>query len=166
MKNFPHTLGFQSSLKNLTGFSGLKVFIINSFFGNTFLHSRKVTIIQLNLKSMETLSQTYEAAEAYAVFFKNVFNDPCLRESSTSSRSFDSLCLASVSGSGVSRPLSTCDLQNPAFITNGCCGIFILVLKFLFGVGLAQRSFHILWKQLALVPVFIKGNSALVTNYR
>jgi hypothetical protein len=48
----------------VTGFSGLKVFIITSFFENSFPHSRKMKIIPLNLKSMETLSQLYEAAEA------------------------------------------------------------------------------------------------------
>jgi hypothetical protein len=61
-------------------------------------------IIPLNLKSMETLSQPYEAAEAYAVFFKNVFINPYLRDSSTASWSSDSLSLVSVSDSNVSRP--------------------------------------------------------------
>jgi hypothetical protein len=64
---------------------------------------------------MKTLSRPYEAAETYAVFFKNVFSDPYVRESSTS-RSSDSLSLATVSGSGVPRKLSTCDLQNPTLI--------------------------------------------------
>jgi hypothetical protein len=50
--------------------------------------------------------------------------------------------------------------------SNHCFVIFIPVLKFIFNVGLSQRSFPTLWKQAALVPVFIKGNGALASNYR
>jgi hypothetical protein len=50
------------------------------------------------------LSQPCEAAEAFAECFKNVFNNAYLRDGSTASCLSDSLSLASVSDSDVSRP--------------------------------------------------------------
>jgi hypothetical protein len=47
------------------------------------------------------LSQPHDIAEAFAEYFKGVFNNPYLRDSSTASQSPDSLYLASVSDSDI-----------------------------------------------------------------
>ena len=75
-------------------------------------------------------------------------------------------CVYHLSDSSVPRSQSTCNLQNPPFIKNSCSNIFTPDLIFIFGIGLSQKNFHTIWKQLAVVPVFIKGNSALVTSDR
>jgi hypothetical protein len=80
--------------------------------------------------------------------------------------------LASVSGSDVHkaikrlRPSKSVGIDNiPVYIVKGCSDIFIPVLKFVFNLSLSQRSFLTLWKQTAVIPVFIKGSRALVSNY-
>lgn len=119
------------------------------------------------------LSQPREDAEAFANYFKSVFNNPYLRDSSTSFQSSDSLSLAPVSDSDVFkaikrlRPSKSVGIDNiPAFIIKGCSDIFVPVLKFIFNLSLCQRSFPNLWKQTAVIPVFKKGNRASVNNYR
>jgi hypothetical protein len=48
-----------------------------------------------------------------------------------------------------------------------CCpDILKTVLKFIFNLSLAQRIFPTLWKEVSVVPIFKKGKTALVNNYR
>jgi hypothetical protein len=51
----------------------------------------------------------------------------------------------------------------PSFIIKGCSEIF--VLKHIFDLSLSNGVFPSLWKEAAVVPIFKKGSSALVTNY-
>jgi hypothetical protein len=96
------------------------------------------------------LSQPYEAAEAFAVYIKSVFNNPHLRDSSTASRSWFlifSICLRLRRAKAIKRlrPSKFVGRDIPAFIINGSSDIFIPVLTFLFKLGLSQRSFPTLW---------------------
>jgi hypothetical protein len=54
----------------------------------------------------------------------------------------------------------------PNFIIKGCSEVLTPLLHHIFNLSLLTRSFPRLWKQAAVVPIFKKGNSALVTNYR
>jgi hypothetical protein len=54
----------------------------------------------------------------------------------------------------------------PNFVIKGCSEIFIPVLKHIFNLSLSQQYFPTERKQAAFVPVFKKGNSASVSNYR
>jgi hypothetical protein len=53
----------------------------------------------------------------------------------------------------------------PNFIIKGS-EIFTPLLHYIFNLSLLTGSFPRLWKQAAVMPIFKKGNSALVTNYR
>jgi hypothetical protein len=48
----------------------------------------------------------------------------------------------------------------PGFITKGCSGIFIPVLRHIFNLSLTQQYFPAAWKDTAIVPVFKRGNHA------
>jgi hypothetical protein len=52
------------------------------------------------------------------------------------------------------------------FVIKGCCEILVPVLRFIFNLGLSQNTFPNLWKQAAIVPVFKKGKTSSVGNYR
>jgi hypothetical protein len=52
------------------------------------------------------------------------------------------------------------------FVIKGCSEIFVPVLKHIFDLGLYQQYFPTIWKQVVIVPVFKKGNTASVSNYR
>jgi hypothetical protein len=54
----------------------------------------------------------------------------------------------------------------PNFLIKGCSEIFTPLLHYIFNLSLLTGSFPRLWKKAAVVPIFKKGNSALVTNYR
>jgi hypothetical protein len=54
----------------------------------------------------------------------------------------------------------------PSFVMKGCSEIFVPVLKHIFNLSLTQRYFPAVWKQVAVVPVFNKGNTASVSNCR
>jgi hypothetical protein len=84
----------------------------------------------------KNLSQPRDVAEAFAEYFKSVFNNPYLRDSFTASQSPDSLFLASVSDSNVLkaikrlRPSKSVGIDNiPAFIVKGCLDILYLFLN-------------------------------------
>jgi hypothetical protein len=47
----------------------------------------------------------------------------------------------------------------------GCSGIFTPLLTYIFNLSLTSVSLPWLWKQAAIVPVFKKGNSTIVSNY-
>jgi hypothetical protein len=54
----------------------------------------------------------------------------------------------------------------PSFIIKGCSEIFCHFLSHIFYVSLLQAKFPTLRKKVAIMPVFKKDNSALITNYR
>jgi hypothetical protein len=55
---------------------------------------------------------------------------------------------------------------NTDFVIMGFYKIFIPVLRFIFNLSLSQNTFPNLWKQEAIVPVFKKGTTSSVGNYR
>jgi hypothetical protein len=44
--------------------------------------------------------------------------------------------------------------------------MFALLLRHIFNTSLLQGKFPTLWKQAAVAPIFKRGNSTQVTNYR
>jgi hypothetical protein len=65
------------------------------------------------------------------------------------------------------RPSESVGVDNiPGFVIKSCTDIFVPVLKHIFNLSLSQQFLPTLWKQVAIVPVFRKGNSASVSNYR
>jgi hypothetical protein len=54
----------------------------------------------------------------------------------------------------------------PSFINKACSEIFVPVLKHIFNISLSNGGFPSLWKEAAVVPIFKKGSSVLVTNYK
>jgi hypothetical protein len=54
----------------------------------------------------------------------------------------------------------------PGFVVKDCSEIFVPVLKYIFNLSLSRHYFSTLWKQAAVFPVFKKGNTASVSNYR
>jgi hypothetical protein len=67
-------------------------------------------------------------------------------------------CLKSTKSVGLDDILS--------FIIKGCSEIFVPVLKHIFNLSLSNRGFPSLWKEAAVVSIFKKGSSVLLTNYR
>jgi hypothetical protein len=53
-----------------------------------------------------------------------------------------------------------------SFIIKGCSEIFVPVLKHVFNLSLSNGVFPSLWKEAAVVSIFKKGSSVLLTNYR
>jgi hypothetical protein len=56
--------------------------------------------------------------------------------------------------------------DDPNFIIKGYSEIFTPLLSHIFSLSLLTGKFLSLWKQVAVVPIFKKGNKALVVNYR
>jgi hypothetical protein len=54
----------------------------------------------------------------------------------------------------------------PSFIIKGCSTIFAPLLKYIFNLSLSQEHFSAQWKKAIIVPIFKKGNTSLVCNYR
>jgi hypothetical protein len=52
------------------------------------------------------------------------------------------------------------------FIIKGCSAIFIPILRHIFNLSLTQQYFPAAWKEAAVVPVFKRGNHAVMSNYR
>jgi hypothetical protein len=53
-----------------------------------------------------------------------------------------------------------------AFKIKGCSDIFIPLLTYIFNLSVTNGTFLSLWKQTDVVPVFKKGDSTIVSNYR
>jgi hypothetical protein len=54
----------------------------------------------------------------------------------------------------------------PSFIIKGCSDVFVPLLTHRFKVSVTSATFPSLWKQTAVAPVFKKGDSTNVKNYR
>jgi hypothetical protein len=52
----------------------------------------------------------------------------------------------------------------PSLVIKGCSDIFTPLLTYIFNLRLTSVTFPSLWKQTAVVPVFKKGNSTIVSN--
>ena len=51
-------------------------------------------------------------------------------------------------------------------IIKGCTDIFVPLLKYIFNLSLSQQLFPSSWKKAAIVPIYKKGNSTIIANYR
>jgi hypothetical protein len=54
----------------------------------------------------------------------------------------------------------------PSIQFKDCSDVFTPLLTYIFNLSLTSVTFPSLWKQTAVVPVFKKGNSTTVSNYR
>jgi hypothetical protein len=84
--------------------------------------------------------------------------------------SLDFLNVSFVLDSDVRRPIRRLKSAGPdhipSSIIKGFSEIFVPVLKHIFNLSLASGGFPSLWKEAAVLAVFKKGSSPLVTNYR
>jgi hypothetical protein len=133
---------------------------------------RSSTYIRLEVDGKHVV-EPGEVAYESSKHFQSVYNNHCFQVPSTISSSSDLLTLAPVSDSGVFKALkrlrpskSTGVDDIPGFIIKGCTDIFVPLLKHIFNLSLAQQYFPTQWTQAAIVPVYKKGNSASVNNYR
>jgi hypothetical protein len=54
----------------------------------------------------------------------------------------------------------------PSSIIKGCTDSFVPLLKYIFNFSLSQQLFPSSWKQTVIVPIFKKGKSYFLSNYR
>jgi Notch-like protein len=104
---------------------------------------------------------------------QSVYNTPCTGVFPSLSQSSELLSLATISELDICKALrrlrqcKSVGLDDiPGFVIKGCSEIFVPVLKHIFNLSLTQHNFPTVWKQAAVVPVFKKGNTASVSNYR
>jgi hypothetical protein len=57
-------------------------------------------------------------------------------------------------------------IKSPVLLSRVVLSCFALLLRHISNTSLLKRKLPTLWKQAAVVPIFKKGNSTLVTNYR
>jgi len=115
-------------------------------------------------------------AEAFADHFRSIFNSSSATQvhyNPVETTSSDFLNVPFVFDSDVRRAIRRLKSTKsvgpddiPSFIIKGCSEIFVPVLKHIFNLSLSNGVFPSLWKEAAVVPIFKKGSSALVTNYR
>jgi hypothetical protein len=127
----------------------------------------------------QIITEPQSIAETFANHFRSIFYDsqcgnPCsISPNSSDFTSSDVLNIPHISLTDVTRAISRLRSAKcvgtdeiPNFIIKGCSEIFTPLLHHIFNLSLLTGSFPGLWKQAAVVPIFKKGNSALVTNYR
>jgi hypothetical protein len=110
---------------------------------------------------------------AFANHFKSTVNTSCPTVTAPQPLTTDFLPTAPVSAAEVSKavkrlkPSKCVGLDGiPLFNINGCSDIFIPLPTFIFNLSVSSEIFTSLWKETAVVPVFKKGSSAMVRNYR
>jgi hypothetical protein len=141
-----------------------------------FLSLKRMLMLSTHLKLGENIiTQPQCIVEAFADNFPSIFNCPSSAVSPNYARfTFsDFLNVPPISDSDVKQAIrrlgpSKCvgPDEIPSFIIKGCSEIFASLLSHVFNISLLQRKFSTVWKQAAIMPVFKKGNSALITNYR
>jgi hypothetical protein len=112
-------------------------------------------------------------AFAFANHFASTFNANYQSFIPSDLIASDCLPTASISAAEVSkaikrlRPSKCVGLDGiPSFIIKGCSDVFIPLLKHIFNLSVTSATFPTLWKETAVVPVFKKGDSTNVKNYR
>ncbi|PNF19791.1 hypothetical protein B7P43_G14658 [Cryptotermes secundus] len=121
------------------------------------------------------LNEPHDIVESFSKHFQSVFNRSTL---GIDTLSLDKLCtdnlpLAYISNRDVQnaikrlRPTKSVGTDGiPNFVIKGCSEILVPVLRYIFNLSLSQNSFPKLWKQAIIVPVFKKGKTSSVRNYR
>jgi hypothetical protein len=112
-------------------------------------------------------------AEAFAEHISSIFNSSSsfnILNKSLSTFS-DFLNIPYISDLDVKQAISHLHLAKcigpdevPNFIIKGCSEIFTPLLSCIFNLSLLIGNFPSLWKQVAVVPIFKKGNRSLVGN--
>jgi hypothetical protein len=133
---------------------------------------KSADLIHLDMDGV-VLNEPRDIAEAFSKHFQSVYSSSCYGTSSSLNPDAENLHVAPVLNSDVQnaikrlRPSKSVGLDGiPSFVIKGCCEIFVAVLRFIFNISLSQNIFPNLWKQAAIVPVFKKGKTSSVVNYR
>jgi hypothetical protein len=135
-------------------------------------NDQSVTQIKIGNK---IITELQFVAEAFADQFSSIFNSSSSVHVPNNSDciSLDFLNSPYVSDSDVKRAISYLRSTKcvgpdeiPNFITKGCSEILTPVSCHMFNFSLLTGKFPSLWKQAAVLPIFKKGNRALVGNYR
>jgi hypothetical protein len=118
------------------------------------------------------LVEPCEVADAFAIHFHFIYNNPSPGIVPSLSSSSEFLSISRISDSDIFKahkrlkPSKSVGINNiPSFVIRGCSGMLVPVLKHIFNLSLSQH-FPTSWKQTVIVPVFKKGNSASVSNYK
>jgi hypothetical protein len=111
--------------------------------------------------------------EAFSEYFQSISSSYSSGTFSSVNQRTEMLSLVLVSNSDVQnaikrlRPSKSVGLDGiPCFVIKGCSEMFVPVLRFIFNLSLSQNTFPNVWKQAAIVPVFKKGKTSSVGNYR
>jgi hypothetical protein len=135
---------------------------------------RKKNTDLIHLEISGTLiNKPRDVGEAFATHFQSVYGSSCSGTFPFINQSTDVLPLAPISNSDVPnaikrlRSTKSVGLDGiSSFIIKGCSDIFVPVLKFIFNLSLFQNAFPNLWKQAVIIPVFKKGKTSSIENYR
>jgi hypothetical protein len=135
-----------------------------------------MSMLLTNLKLVKmVITEPQCIFEAFADHFSTIFNSPSSVIILNNAQSFTSNFLNAppISDSDVKKAIrhlsslkSVGEDEIPSFIIEGCSESFAPLLRHIFNTSLLKGKFPTLWKQVAVVPIFKKGNSILVTNYR
>jgi hypothetical protein len=125
---------------------------------------------QLNI-GQKVITEPQCIAEAFADYFSTIFNSPpsVVIPNNAQFLTSDFLNVPPISDSDVKKAIrhlssskSVGTDEIPTFIIKGCSEIFAPLLRHIFNIVKVPT----LWMQAAVGPIFKKGNSTLVTNYR
>jgi hypothetical protein len=121
------------------------------------------------------LTRPQYIVEAFADHFSSIFNSPSsavIRNNAHFTFS-DFLNFPAIYGSYFKQEIRRLNPSKcigpdeiPSFIIEGCSEIFVPLLIHIFNSSLLKGKFPTLWKQVAVMSVFKKGSSTLITNYR
>jgi hypothetical protein len=132
-----------------------------------------VTVTNFQVLIPHTYYYYYYYYFAFANCFKSIFNTTYPSVTLSYPIISDVLPTAPISAAEASRaikrlrPSKCVGLDGiPSFIIKGCSDIFLLLLTYIFHLNATSGTFLSLWKQTAVIPVFKKGDSTIVSNYR
>jgi hypothetical protein len=98
--------------------------------------------------------------------FHLVYNSSCSGAFSSVNQCTEMLSLVSISDSSECyKTAATIEISRTRRNTE-FSEIVVPVLRFIFSLSLSQNTFPNLWKQAAIAPVFKKGKTSSVGNYR
>jgi hypothetical protein len=130
------------------------------------------SFIQLKIDD-QFVTDPKHTADEFATNFESIFNASCVSVNPSGTFTSDFLPTAPISAAEISkamkrlRPSKCVGLDGiPSSVMKGCSEIFTALLTYVFNLSLTSVTFPSLWKQTAVVPVFKKGNSIIVSNYR
>ena len=144
----------------------------------SFINSKKSTnMLPDVLKSGDSeYSDPKEVSNAFADFFSSVYSTPSTPNSLDNAHTYRSntnISLDKLSDQSIMMALTklknrpTCGPDGvPCFFVRDCRQALIAPLSFLFNLSLKSMTFPDIWKETRITPVFKKGDSGDITNYR